>query len=97
MRLIQCLRESVREAGDAHKELADSLQEALNRYVPTNSVSSPPEDPEDERGSKEKEGGNEIDSEIVNDDPNSVLIEDHRFGRSALTVEHPNEPSKQGT
>ena len=96
MRLIQCLRESVPEAGDAHKELADSLQEALNDYVPTNSVSSP--SVENERGSKEKEGGNGIDSEIVYDDPKSVLIRvEDRRSRSTLTVEHPIEPSKQGT
>ena len=98
MRLIQCLRESVPEAGDAHKELADSLQEALNDYVPTNSVSSSPEDPKDERGSKEKKGGNGIDSEFVDDDPKSVLIRvEDRRSRSTLTVEHPIEPSKQGT
>ena len=97
MRLIHCLRESVPEAGDAHKELADSLQEALNSYVPTTSISTPPE--EDEHGSKEKEDGNGIiNSEIVAD-PESALIsiEDRGFSRSTLTVEHPNDPSKQGS
>lgn len=95
MRLIQCLRESVPEAGDAHKELADSLQVALNGYVPENTSL---EDPKDERGSKEKEGGNGIDSEFVDDDPKSVLIRvEDRTSRSTLTVEHPIEPSKQGT
>lgn len=30
-KLIQCLRESSEDAGDAHNELADALQEAMER------------------------------------------------------------------
>lgn len=97
MRLIHCLRESVPEAGDAHTELADSLQEALNGYSPAGSVSSP-SSKEDETGGSKEEDGHGLDSEIVNPDPSIALIavEGHEGGRSTLTVEGSNVHTQRG-
>ena len=97
VRLIHCLRESVPEAGDAHTELADSLQEALNGYSPAGSVSSP-SSKEDETGGSKEEDGHGLDSEIVNPDPSIALIavEGHEGGRSTLTVEGSNVHTQRG-
>ena len=61
MHLILCLRKSVVDAGDAHEELADSLQEALDRYVP--SISPLPTQDDDDSSSKED--GNEFEILMV--------------------------------
>ena len=83
MRLILCLRKSVVDAGDAHEELADSLQEALDRYV--SSISPPPT--QDDGDTSSKEDGNEFEILIVNHS---------RDSRSILTVGPGNPSIRQG-
>ena len=94
MRLIHCLRESAHdEAGDAHEELADSLQQALDSYVPVPSDSPPRQDENVSNNSKEDGNG----FEIVDPESALISIEDRGGGRSTLTVEHPNEHTRQGS
>ena len=93
VRLIRCLRGSIPEfeAGDAHEELAESLEVALNNYEPAASVS-----PQEEVKSGSKEDGNG-DGIVA---PESVLItaEDGGDSRSPLTVQHPGfNPTRLGT
>ena len=85
IRLIHCLRESAPDAGVAHEELADSLQEALINYDPVASASSPEQD--DNVNSNSKEDGNGF---VMVDPTSALILEDHGGGRSPLTFGHPN-------
>ena len=96
MLLIRCLRESAHdEAGVAHEELADSLQQALDSYVPELSDSPPRQHENVSNNSKE----NGIGFEIVDPESALISIEERGGGRSTLTVEHPNdrEHTRQGS
>ena len=85
--LIRCLRESAPDAGEAHEELADSLQKALDSYV------SPPEQ-DRAVNSNNKEDGNEF---VMIDPASALIFERHGVGRS-MDFRNPSKYTiRQGT